>query len=83
MRHMLEVYVASQFRQQYRQLLGQVLQDGAQEGLRGFLGAEQHQVDVLVSPKQQAFGQNSNPHDPLQGSGWFQDTNVCSINEKT
>jgi len=45
-----------------------VLHNAGEEALCGLLGAEQHQVDILVPAKQQAFGQDSNPHHSLQGS---------------
>lgn len=46
-----------------------MLHNAVEEALGWLLRAEQDQVDVLVPTKQQAFGQDSNPHHSLQGSG--------------
>lgn len=46
-----------------------MLHDAGEEALGGLLRAEQDEVDVLVPTKKQTFGQDSNPHHSLQGSG--------------
>lgn len=50
-------------------MFGEVLHDAGEEALGGLLGAEQDEVDVLIPAKKQTFGQDSNPHHSLQGSG--------------
>lgn len=63
----------------YQELLGQLLSDPLQQGAGGLLGAEQDQLHVPVSPKEEAFPQEADPHhafqDPSRGAGTAVETN--------
>lgn len=50
----------------YQELLGQLCRDPPQQGARGLPGAEQGQLHVPVSPKQEAAGQEADPHHAFQ-----------------
>lgn len=55
----------------YRQLAGQLLLDPLQQGVRGLLGAQQDQLYTVVPAKDQALGQNANPHHSLEHPRWW------------
>lgn len=50
----------------YLELLGQLLGDPAQQGTGGLLGTEQDQLHGPVSPQEEAFCQEPDPHHALQ-----------------
>lgn len=55
----------------YRQLSGQLLLDPLQQGVRRLLGAQQGQLYTVVPAKDQALGQNANPHHSLEHPRWW------------